>query len=248
MRNEARTLNAPYFKYRETGLPFVILKLALSLDGRIAPPTGGPRWTSSEESREAVHRMRADSDCVLIGLGTALADDPRLTDRRDGGRHDTPQPARLVFDTHLRIPHDATLVATARETRTIVACGEGAEAGSRSALEELGVAVWPCAVRDGRVDPEDVLRRAASQGLISVLAEGGASVAGSLLNAGLVDRVAFFVAPRLYGADGTEGLPTLDARWWNGQLRFARATWTVVGDDCLFGADVMAASADRGEE
>jgi diaminohydroxyphosphoribosylaminopyrimidine deaminase/5-amino-6-(5-phosphoribosylamino)uracil reductase len=248
MRDEARALNAPYFKYRGTGLPFVTLKLALSLDGRIAPPSGGPRWTSSAESRVRVHAMRADSDCVLVGVGTALADDPRLTDRRDGERHDTPQPARLVFDTHLRIRHDLALVTTARETRTIVACGRHAEAGRRAVLEELGVAVWPCATSDGHVDPEDVIRRAAEEGLISILAEGGPSVAGSLLNAGLVDRVAFFVAPRLYGADGTPALPALDGHFWNGTLRFANSTWTVIGDDCLFEADVAAAKTNRGEE
>jgi diaminohydroxyphosphoribosylaminopyrimidine deaminase/5-amino-6-(5-phosphoribosylamino)uracil reductase len=247
MRDEARELNAPYFKYRGTGLPFVTLKLALSLDGRIAPPPGGPRWTSCEESRERAHAMRAESDCVLVGLGTALADDPRLTDRREGSRQEARQPARLVVDTHLRIPHDTALVTTARRTRTIVACGRDADAGRRSALEELGVTVWPCAVRDGQVDPEDLLRRAAAEGLISVLVEGGASVAGSLLNAGLVDRVAFFVAPRLYGADGAEALPTLDGRWWRGGARFARATWTAIGDDCLFEADVLAAD-DSSEE
>jgi diaminohydroxyphosphoribosylaminopyrimidine deaminase/5-amino-6-(5-phosphoribosylamino)uracil reductase len=193
--------------------------------------------------------MRADSDCVLVGLGTALADDPRLTDRRErDGRGAARQPARLVLDTRLRIPHDLALVTTAGETRTVVACGESPDPERRAALEALAVTVWPCASRDGHVNPEDVLRRAAEEGLISVLAEGGASVAGSLLNAGLVDRVAFFVAPKLYGAEGAEALPPLDGRWWSEVPRFARATWTGIGDDCLFEADVVSANGDSEEE
>ena len=248
MCEEARRLNAPYFKYRSTGLPFTTLKLALSLDGRIAAPPGGPRWTSSEASRDLVHAMRANVDCVMVGIGTVLADDPRLTDRRPdtGGQvprdtspeGDARQPARLVLDTHLRIPLDSAIVSSARDVRSIVACCESADPSRRAQLEGAGVTVWCGGAPDGTLDLPAVLKRAANEGLISVLSEGGAAVASSLLNGGLVDRVAFFVTPRLYGAAGMPALGALDDSWWSERSRLIGGGWTEIGGDCLFQAEV----------
>jgi diaminohydroxyphosphoribosylaminopyrimidine deaminase/5-amino-6-(5-phosphoribosylamino)uracil reductase len=249
MREEARALNAPYFKYRSTGLPFTTLKLALSLDGRIAPPPGGPRWISSAASRELVHTMRANVDCVMVGIGTVLADDPRLTDRRTetGGRvAGSRQPARLILDTHLRIPPDSAVVSGAREVRTIVACCDSADSSRRAVLENAGVTVWPSAAGDGTLDLISVLRRAAGEGFISVLSEGGAAVASSLLNLGLVDRVAFFVAPRLYGTGGTPAFGPLNDSWWNGLSGFENGRWTEIGGDGLFEADVITSDVEPG--
>jgi len=250
MREEARRLNAPYFKYRRTGLPFTTLKLALSLDGRIAPPPGGARWTSSEAARELVHTMRANVDCVMVGIGTILADDPRLTDRRreagEEAPHDTShedgarQPARLILDTHLRLPLDSAIVRSARDVRTIVACRKSADPSRGAQLEGAGVTVWCTGAPDGRLDLPTVLKRAAGEGLISVLSEGGAAVASSLLNGGLVDRVAFFVTPRLYGAAGVPALGALDDSWWSGRSRLLNGGWTEIGGDCLFEAEVVA--------
>ena len=258
MRDEARALNAPYFKYRTTGLPFTTLKLALSLDGRIAPPAGGPRWTSSEASRELVHTMRTNADCVMVGIGTVLADDPRLTDRRvetgghtAGGMPQTGrqrQPARLVLDTHLRIPPASAIVAGARDVRSIVVCCESADPSRRAALESAGVTVWSAAAPDGALDLASVLRRAASEGLISVLSEGGTAVASSLLRAGLVDRVAFFVAARLYGDAGVPAFGSLGESWWGGRTRFVDGKWTEIGGDCLFEAEVAVSGSEVVEE
>ena len=249
MREEARRLNAPYFKYRSTGLPFTTLKLALSLDGRIAPPPGGPRWTSSEQSRELVHAMRANVDCVMVGIGTVLADDPLLTDRRPktGAQapHDTSseggarQPVRLVLDTDLRIPLDSAIVSSARDVRSIVACSESADPSRRALLESAGVTVWCVGATDGTLDLPAVLKRAANEGHISVLSEGGAAVASSLLSGGLVDRVAFFVTPRLYGAAGVPALGVLDGSWWSERNRLTQVSWTEIGGDCLCEAEVI---------
>jgi len=244
MREEARALNAPYFKYRRTGLPFTTLKLALSLDGRIAPPPGGPHWTSSAASRELVHKMRANADCVMVGIGTVLADDPRLTDRRT--ETGTRQPVRLVLDTHLRIPPDSAIVNSAREVRTIVACCESADSSRRAILEEAGVAVWRSAARDGTLDLTSILKQAADEGFISLLSEGGAAVGSSLLESGLVDRVAFFLAPRLYGTGGTPAFGPLNDSWWNGLSGFENGRWTEIGGDGLFEADVISSDADPG--
>jgi diaminohydroxyphosphoribosylaminopyrimidine deaminase/5-amino-6-(5-phosphoribosylamino)uracil reductase len=250
-QEEARALNAPYFKYRNTGLPFTTLKLALSLDGRIAPPPGGPRWTSSAASRELVHTMRANADCVMVGIGTVLADDPRLTDRRTASGGEVAgarQPARLVLDTHLRIPADSAIVTGAREVRTIVACCDSADPSRRAVLEGAGVAVWRSAARDGTLDLPSILRQAADEGFISLLSEGGAAVASSLLELGLVDRVAFFVAPRLYGAGGTPAFGTLGESWWGGQMGFENGRWTDIGGDGLFEADVITSDSEPSEE
>lgn len=237
MGSEAARLNAPYFKHRATGLPLVTLKLAVSLDGRIAPPEGGPRWTSSPESREAVHAMRGESDCVMVGAGTVAADDPLLTDRRAG--EGSRQPARLVLDGRLSLPLESALVTGARTTRTVVACSAQADLEAAAALRSAGVELWTFDAPDHLLNPRDVLARAGCAGILAVLCEGGRSVATSLLNAGLVDRLAVFVAPRLHGAGGLGALDALGSEWWGRAGRFANASWTPVGDDVLFEADVL---------
>jgi diaminohydroxyphosphoribosylaminopyrimidine deaminase/5-amino-6-(5-phosphoribosylamino)uracil reductase len=248
MSEEALRLNAAYFKFRDTGLPFTTLKLALSLDGRIAPPPGGPRWTSSEESRSLVHDMRAGADCVMVGIGTVLADDPRLTARTDGAAVPPErQPARLILDTRLRIPSECAIVSRPSDARTIVACGVDADIDRAAELERAGLAVWRFETPDGRLDLRAVLVRAAADGLISVLAEGGATVATSLLDCGLVDRVAFFIAPRLYGAAGVPALQSLGEACRGRGPALTNTSWTRIGSDCLFEADVAAPDGDMEE-
>ncbi len=244
LREDALEQNAAYVKYRATGLPLVTLKLAMSLDGRIAAPPGGLRWTSSPHSREAVHAMRATSDCVMVGVGTVLADDPLLTDRRGGDAER--QPARLVLDTRLRTPLDSKLVESAGKVRTVLACGIDASERRIAELTDRDVAVWPTQAGPDGLDLMSVLSRAASEGLTAVLAEGGAAVATSLLRAGAVDRVAFFLAPRLYGAGGTRALSALDPAWWDGRDRFTGVRWSEVGGDCLFEASVVPAKSGDG--
>jgi diaminohydroxyphosphoribosylaminopyrimidine deaminase/5-amino-6-(5-phosphoribosylamino)uracil reductase len=236
LAEEAATANEAYLKFRVTGLPLVLLKMALSLDGRVAAPEGGPRWISSEDSRERVHGMRGAADCVLVGIGTVLADDPALTDRRPaGGRR---QPARLVVDSALRIPDGSALVAGARGVRTVVACAEDAPEGRRTALEDRGVTVWRCRGGANGLDLEDVLRRTAESGMTTVLCEGGPTLATSLLRGALVDRVAFFIAPALVGSQGTPAFGILGRPWWTGDAGFADARWTQVGRDQLLEARV----------
>lgn len=243
MAEEATRANAGYLRFRNEGLPSVLLKLAMSLDGRVTPPVGGPRWTSSEDSRELVHAMRADADCVLVGVGTVLVDDPRLTDRRDG--EGSRQPSRLVLDTNLRVPPACALAESAREIETIVACGAAASLERQGALEDLGVKVWRVGeAASSGVDAAAVLKRAAEAGKLNVLAEGGPTIASTLLNEGLVDRVAFFVSPVLYGSGGRPAFSELAARLWD-PASFTNARWTSVGGDALFEADV--APADPGE-
>lgn len=243
LATEAAQANPGYLRFRRTGLPSVLLKLALSLDGRVSPPPGGPRWTSSERSRELVHAMRARVDCVLVGVGTVLADDPLLTDRRPGAG--SRQPSRLVLDSNLRTPPGCAVVSTARDIETIVACGADASRARERALVELGVKVWRFErTSDGRVDAAAALRAAAVAGKLEVLAEGGPGVASTLLNSGLAERVAFFVSPLLYGSEGVAALGAL-APGFADRASFGAASWTDCGGDMLFQASVEALRPDR---
>jgi diaminohydroxyphosphoribosylaminopyrimidine deaminase/5-amino-6-(5-phosphoribosylamino)uracil reductase len=203
---EARALIAPWTKFVTTGLPHVSLKLALSLDGRIATRTGASKWVTGPEARVKVQELRARHDAVGVGIGTVLADDPRLTVRDvallPGGR----LPARVIFDSRLRLPLNSVVTQTAREVPTWVLTGVDAPEEAEQALVDAGCAV----VRvpnsaEGRVDVTAALRLLASQGLVSIMVEGGAELAGSLLAARLADELHAFIAPVLLGPRGRPG-------------------------------------------
>lgn len=213
-RRACAELNSAFLSAALTGRPEVLLKLATSLDGRIATATGESRWISGPESRALVHRWRADVDAVAVGLGTALADDPRLTARDVDGP--VRQPSRVVFDSAARLPLDAALVRDAAAAPVIVLAAADAPPDRVEALRAAGVDVVTSAGGPAaRVDAG--LRALAGRGVQSVLVEGGARLAGGLLAADAVDRVAWFLAPMLIGGDGApaalagEGAPTLAA-------------------------------------
>ncbi|MBD3348914.1 MAG: bifunctional diaminohydroxyphosphoribosylaminopyrimidine deaminase/5-amino-6-(5-phosphoribosylamino)uracil reductase RibD [Candidatus Eisenbacteria bacterium] len=235
LAEEAARANAGYLRSREVGLPSVLLKLALSLDGRVAPPPGGPRWTSSEASRALAHRMRGEADSVMVGVETVLSDDPLLTDRRPGAG--AKQAARVILDTSLRTPLESRVVSTASEARTIIACGDRADEERESELRALGVDVWRFGATERGVDLDAVLRKLAAKGRLYVLAEGGPAVATELLREGLADRIAFFVCPVLYGASGGATLGQLPAELSTRRgLRAVR--WREIGGDLLLEAEI----------
>jgi diaminohydroxyphosphoribosylaminopyrimidine deaminase/5-amino-6-(5-phosphoribosylamino)uracil reductase len=189
-------LVAPFLVHAVTGLPEVTLKLATSLDGKIATATGESRWISGPDSRRLVHRWRADADAVAVGIGTALADDPQLTARDVEGP--VRQPARVVFDSQATLSLHSALAHTARDLPVIVLAAEDAPVTRVVALEAVGVEVVRLAgAPEERIVP--ALRALGERGIQSVLVEGGAGLAGALLQAGAVDRVAWFLAPILIG-------------------------------------------------
>lgn len=194
---ECRALNPPYLKRLATGLPWVTLKAMVSLDGRVASDGGDSRGLGGAPEQRLVHRLRAEHDAVLIGVGTALRDDPLLTVRLVRGR----QPLRVVLDGSLRLPAASRLVATAAEAPLLVAT-VSRESARAAALAERGVAVWTFdAGADGRVPLEPLLRRLSAEGKDALLVEGGPTVHSSFLRAGLADRVAVGVAPLLLGGE-----------------------------------------------
>jgi diaminohydroxyphosphoribosylaminopyrimidine deaminase/5-amino-6-(5-phosphoribosylamino)uracil reductase len=230
---EARALIAPWTKFVTTGLPHVSLKLALSLDGRIATRTGASKWVTGAEARAKVHELRARHDAVAVGIGTVLADDPRLTVRDVAVLPAGRVPARVIFDSHLRLPLSSVLAQTARDVPTWVLTGTDAPEDVEQALVDTGCAV----VRvpnsaEGRVDVTAALRLLASQGLVSIMVEGGAELAGSMLAARLADELHAFIAPVLLGPRGRPG-----AVDWAGPdtpteaPRIVDPRWELVGRD-----------------
>lgn len=196
----AAELNAGFLLRIREGRPLVTLKLATTLDGRIATRSGESRWITGEAARRRAHALRATHDAVLVGIGTALADDPMLTCRLPGMTDRSP--VRIVLDGQLRLPRDWRLVATARGIPTWVVTREGAR-GRGAALRERGVEVIEAPAReDGSLDLVSVMRALAGRGLTRVLCEGGSRVAAGLLRAALVDRIAWFRAPSIIGGDG----------------------------------------------
>lgn len=196
-----RELNDAFFTAAVRGRPLVTLKMATSLDGRVATRTGESRWISGAASRALVHRWRADHDAVLVGIGTALADDPRLTARDVDGP--VRQPARVVFDSGARLPVDGALASSAGELPVHLMVAEWAPADRVAALRARGVEVHVA----GRtsVDPATALRLLAARDVQSVFVEGGAVLADALVRADLVDVVRWFVAPMLIGGADAPG-------------------------------------------
>jgi diaminohydroxyphosphoribosylaminopyrimidine deaminase/5-amino-6-(5-phosphoribosylamino)uracil reductase len=202
---ECREQHRGFLSVLERGRPFVSLKLAASLDGRIATRRGDSRWISGPAARAWVHRLRAASDAVAVGVGTARADDPALTARR--GERIVRSPARVVFDTRLRLPPDARLLTD--DAPVFIVCGVRPPAARLRALEAEGARVLPVRTAAGRVHLVTALRRLAREGLTELLVEGGGKLAGSLLRAGLVDELHWVVSPKLVGGDGAAALGPL---------------------------------------
>lgn len=208
---EAEKLNEKYFHFMRTGRPFVHLKLAASLDGKIATRKGDSRWITGAEARARVHELRHEYDAILIGAGTAVADDPLLTDRSGKPRR---QPlVRVVLDTSFRTSRDSQLFKTAAESPVVIFVGDSADPAALNSGAPAGVELVSDAA-NGR-ELAAVLEELGRRSIQSVLVEGGAEVAGRFLDAGLVNKVSFFIAPTIIGgreapaAVGGRGADTL---------------------------------------
>ena len=207
---EAHALNEAFERWITTRRPFVTLKLATSLDGRIAARTGASRWITGPAARARVHRMRADADAVLVGSGTALADDPRLTPRGVPGPWRPP--LRVVVDSRLRVPPSALAYDPSAPGGALVATALPPDAPAARALEARGVTVWSLPSADGRVDLPALLDRLGARSpdaVTSVLVEGGGVLAAALLEAGRVDKLVLHMAPLLIGGDGLPAIGPL---------------------------------------
>jgi diaminohydroxyphosphoribosylaminopyrimidine deaminase/5-amino-6-(5-phosphoribosylamino)uracil reductase len=201
----ARLLNQPFRKHARSGRPLVVLKYAMTLDGKVATRTGDSKWISTELSRARAHRWRAESDAVAVGIGTALADDPLLTARVEGVAR---QPRRVVFDAEARLPLDSQLVRTAAETPVILITTRAASRRHVQALESAGVDVVTTSGENESARVQDALRALGSRDVQQLLVEGGPHLAGAFLDAREVDELRVFVAPVIAG--GRQARPAVE--------------------------------------
>ncbi len=196
LAEEALALNAAYFKYVHRKEAFFHLKIAQSLDGRIATRHGESKWITDAEARRQVQQLRREADAILVGIGTVLADNPRLTVRESGDY----QPYRVVLDTRLRMPLEAHLVQDAWADRTLIFCSRQADAARKKAFAERGVRVVEAPLADDRrIQLEYVARFLAEQGILAVLVEGGSRVFTEFVRRNQFDRLTVFIAPLLIG-------------------------------------------------
>jgi len=209
LETECRRLNQPFIKHSTTGRPYVILKAASTLDGRIAARTGDSRWVTNEHSRRFVHRLRCDVDAILVGSRTALVDDPQLT-ARPPGKVSCRQPVRIVLDSQLVLPLGSVLVRTVGEAPVWLACSEKAPSDREAALERAGVSVVRLPWTDRGVHLGSLLEELGRRGITSLLVEGGGGTLGGFIEAGLADAFFFFYAPKILGDEA--GVPLAAGR------------------------------------
>lgn len=207
-RKDAEELNAGFLSRVKKGRPLVTLKLATTLDGHIATGAGESRWITGPAARRMVHLLRAEHDAVMVGSGTALADDPRLDVRLAGLEERSP--ARIVMDGRLRLPLDSVLVTSAAENITLLLTREKNSEKAVTPYREAGVDVYPLpAGPDGSLSAESALALLGEEGITRLLVEGGGELAASLLRSGLVDNLVWFRAPKVLGADARPAIADL---------------------------------------
>ena len=205
LKEECQSLNEAYFKYIQTGMPFVTLKFAETLDGRIATSTGDSKWISSELSLKWAHRLRSLHDAVLVGVGTVLEDDPQLTVRLVKGRN----PTRVVADSRLRIPLKSKILRDLESAPTIIAATSQADIEKSFALNVMGIEVLTIGEdNEGMVDLKGLLKKLGERNISSVLVEGGATTLTSFIRQGLVDKIVAIIAPKIMG-EGVEAVGEL---------------------------------------
>lgn len=201
--DRAVCLNESYIKFVQTKRPFVILKCAATLDGRIATSTGDSKWISGEQSRKYVHELRHGVDAILVGSGTVKKDDPSLTTRLEGveGR----DPIRIILDEDLNISEGAKVLRLDSDSDTLLFTGKAVPEDKKIRIENLGVRVLYSALRDDQIDIDPLMVQLGKMGITSLLIEGGSHVFSSALSAGIVDKIILFYGPKILGGD--DGVP-----------------------------------------
>jgi diaminohydroxyphosphoribosylaminopyrimidine deaminase/5-amino-6-(5-phosphoribosylamino)uracil reductase len=230
MENEARALNEAFIKFIETGLPFVTIKAAMSLDGKIACVDGDSKWITSSATRHKARSLRAEYDAILVGINTVLKDNPRLTARTPGHK----DPLRVIIDSKLKVPTDAKVFA---DSNVLVATSEKHDQKKIKILEQMGIRVL--IVGKEKVDLKALMQKLAALKVTSILIEGGGEVNASALKAGIVDRLLFFVAPKIIGGldapgpVGGEGVKKMVKA-----LKLQNVSCSTIGNDLQISAKV----------
>lgn len=223
---EARELNAGFFSVVEKGRPLVTLKLATTLDGKIATSSGESKWITGETARHYGHLLRAQHDAIMVGVQTVISDDPDLSCRLPG--LEDRSPIRIIMDSHLRTPSKCTMVTTAKETPTWIMTGSEKPYGD-AAVEVLKTKID----NSGRIDASEALKLLAERGITRLMLEGGGTLASSLLKAGLVDNIVWFRAASVIGNDGISAVGNLNLQHLAESCRFTRQSVQLCGGDVV---------------
>lgn len=231
LNEQAEALVEDFYKHALTGLPFVTLKAAVTLDGRMASRSGDSKWVTGERARRYVHRMRDRSDAVMVGVGTVLADDPALTVRLAPGK----DPLRVIVDSRLLTPLDSQVATGARDVPTLIFHGASYDHDKANVLRQQGVELWQVGEGESGLDLFAVMRELGRRGVVRLLVEGGPTLHGALLDAGLVDRAAVFVAPRILADAAAMPLAIAKPKLHMSEaLSIVSPTVRRFGDDVLF--------------
>ena len=231
LEQEARRLNEAFIKQVTTGMPFVTMKIAQTLDGKIATSTGESKWITGEAARREGHRLRDSHDAILVGVATVLADDPSLTTRIPGGR----DPLRVIVDSNLRTPPKAKIITQKSRAKTLIATLESSSRSGRlESLLDAGAEVLLAKGRDDRVDLRSLMKVLGGFGITSVLIEGGSEVHAAALKAGIVDKVVLFIAPTLMtGKDSLCSIGGVSPARLSRAVRLRDVTSRFVGEDLV---------------
>lgn len=237
LAEEAEALNRAFFTRMREGRPHVTLKAGMTLDGKIADIEGTSRWITGESARLEAHRLRSQSDGIVVGIKTALKDDPELTVRLDPP---WPQePYRIVIDSRARLPCGARLIKAGTPARAVVAVVAGTGRERVGGLRKAGATVVECPGREGRVDLCWLLQWLAARDVVSLLLEGGGELNAAFLESGLVDRVLLHVAPLILGGRSATGVVGGAGRPLNGGVRLRGMEARRLGDDLIIEGDVI---------
>ncbi len=228
LETDCRSINRPFIKQVTTGLPYVTLKSAMTLDGRTGTASGDSQWVTGERARKMVHRLRGIHDAIMVGVGTLIADDPQLTCRVQVGL----DPLRVIVDSGLRIPASAEVLHVTSKASTLIAT-VSTDSAKIAALQALGAELLQCNARDGKVDLHDLMQRLGRRGVQSILLEGGAELAGAMLREQLIDRCIFFYAPKLVGGDGVGLFSGTGVERMADAIRLSEVSVGKIGDDII---------------
>ncbi len=254
MRKECDALNPAFFKFIRTGMPYVVMKYAMTMDGKIATRTGASKWITSEAARKRVHEDRNRCMAIMAGIGTVLSDNPLLNCRIPGGRN----PVRVICDTHLRIPETSRIVQTAGEYRTLIATAQTDEGGGMqnsgvpagkgrgrsyaekcSFLTAKGCELLYIPIKDGHLNLEELMRKLGEMDISSVMLEGGGTLNWSALEAGIVDRLQVYMAPKIFGGkDAPSPVGGMGAELPSDAFTAGKPKVTFLGDDILIESEL----------
>lgn len=234
LKAECDKLNEAFFHFIQTGLPYVVMKYAMTMDGKTATYTGASKWITGEAARRRVHEDRLRYSAVMVGIGTVLADDPLLTCRIEGGRN----PLRILCDTHLRLPLSSQILLTAQEVPTLIATA-CTDAEAQRPYRNAGCRILPLPLKAGHLDLNELMIKLGEERIDSILLEGGGSLNWSALQAGMVNKVQAYIAPKLFGgASGKTPVAGMGVPRPEDAVFLDNSTVALLGEDILIESEV----------